>query len=85
VIVGVYALAACLQGYMLAPISPVGRFIVFLSAGFLLWPNNRYADLAGLALFAGYYLLQRTDLGDGSRWKRRFIGLSRAAGGVRSN
>lgn len=65
VILGVYGLAASLQGYMLAPISPIGRLIVFLSSGLLLWPNNRYANLAGLAIFVVYYFLQRTKLGDG--------------------
>ena len=64
VLLGVYGLAASLQGYMLGPLSLIGRLTVFSSSCLLLWPNNRYADLAGLALFAVYYFLHRKKRGE---------------------
>lgn len=61
--IGVYGLAASLQGYMLAPLSGISRLFVFLSSCLLLWPDNRYVDLAGLALFAVFYFFHRKQRG----------------------
>jgi len=57
--VGVYALAACLQGYLFSPESPLGRGVLLLAAVALLWPTLLYVNLLGLAFFGVYATLRR--------------------------
>lgn len=52
--VGVYALAASLQGYLYGIVSPLGRGMLLLTAIALLWPNTLYLNLSGLAFFGAY-------------------------------
>jgi len=62
--VGIYVLAAALQGYLKGSISVVGRAVLFVIAiavlwpntTAVLWPNTRYLNLIGLAAFGGYYI-----------------------------
>jgi TRAP-type uncharacterized transport system fused permease subunit len=58
-VIGLYAAGAALQGYLEAPVSGLGRALLLLIAAALLWPGGPWMHLAGAAVFAGVYVLNR--------------------------
>lgn len=60
--VGVFALAASIQGYMRDRLSLLTRGLVFVLAAMILWPVHPLhgvINLIGITVFVGYYVLTR--------------------------
>ncbi len=56
--VGACALASALQGYLLSPLNPLLRVLLFAAAVGLIFPEV-ISDIAGIAILAGLWLYQR--------------------------
>jgi TRAP transporter 4TM/12TM fusion protein len=56
---GVFALAASIQGFLLRPLSLLGRGALFVAAIVIFWPTAWYMSLIGFLIFGGYFLGQR--------------------------
>lgn len=57
-VAGVAALAAAVNGYLLAPVGPAGRLVLFLAAILMIVPEKT-TDIVGMLGFAVYAALQR--------------------------
>jgi len=55
-IVGVYALAAALEGHLKGRLSIVGQGICLVSAAALVWPKAWQVNVLGLVVFGAYYI-----------------------------
>jgi len=56
---GVWALAASIQGFLLRPLSLLGRGALFFAAIVIFWPTAWYMSFIGFLIFGGYLLGQR--------------------------
>jgi len=58
-VVGIYALAAALEGFMERRLVPLTQVLVGLAGVLLLWPGDLQVNFVGLGLFAALFLLNR--------------------------
>lgn len=58
-VVGIYALAAALEGFMERRLVPLTQVLVGLAGVLLLWPGDQQVNFVGLGLFAALFLLNR--------------------------
>lgn len=56
---GVWALAASIQGFLLRPMSFLGRIALFFAAIVIFWPTAWYMSFVGFLILGGYFLAQR--------------------------
>ncbi len=56
------ALAASIQGFLLRPMSLLGRAVLFFAAMVIFWPTAWYMSFIGFLMFGGYFLIQRIAL-----------------------
>ncbi len=62
---GVWALAASIQGFLLRPLSLLGRGALFFAAIVIFWPTAWYMSFIGFLIFGGYFLGQRISIQHG--------------------
>jgi TRAP transporter 4TM/12TM fusion protein len=59
---GVWALAASIQGFLLRPLSLLGRGALLFAAIVIFWPTAWYMSFMGFLIFGGYLLGQRISI-----------------------